>query len=68
MTSADNSHLASFRGYAAPEGINAPPSREGMRASVARPDGRTPHRNPLICNQNGKFVSVQWERKAYEMA
>ena len=33
-------------------------------------NGRTPppHRNPLICNQNGKFVSVQWERKAYGMA
>ena len=67
--------------YAAPEGINAPP-REGDASQIALQgqtdrrevesafNGRTPpHRNPLICNQNGKFVSVQqWERKAYGMA
>ena len=81
MATAANSHLASFREYAAPEGINAPP-REGDASQIALQgqtdrrevevafNGRTPppHRNPLICNQNGKFVSVQWERKAYGMA
>ena len=39
MATAANSHLASFREYAAPEGINAPPREEGCEPdSVARPD------------------------------